>query len=46
MEDKEYIIVNGKKMTLQEFEDYKKSLDKSIRLIENSPNNYSTRLYD
>lgn len=44
-EDK--VILNGKEMTKNEFEEEKKKLEeKKVKIVETSPNNYITRLLD
>jgi hypothetical protein len=42
----ETVTVNGTVMTLEEFEEFKKKLDKSTILVENGPMNYTTRMFD
>lgn len=46
-EIKENVVLNGKTMSIEEFEQEKKSLtEKKIQLVEVSKNNYTTRLCD
>lgn len=46
-EMKEQIILNGKAMSFEEFENEKKSLtEKKIQIVETSKNNYVTRMLD
>ena len=46
-EIKENVVLNGKTMSVEEFEQEKKSLiEKKIQLVEVSKNNYATRLCD
>lgn len=40
------VVVNGQEMTVEEFQKLKETLDKNTILVENSSNNYSTRMYD
>lgn len=46
-EVKETIVLNGKTMSVEEFENEKKSLtEKKIQLVEVSKNTFTTRLHD
>lgn len=46
-EIKENVVLNGKTMSVEEFEQEKKSLtEKKIQLVEVSKNTYTTRLCD
>lgn len=46
MEDSK-IILNGKEMSKEEFEQEKKKLtEKKVKIVEVSPNNYKTKLED
>ena len=46
-EIKENVVLNGKTMSIEEFEQEKKSLtEKKIQLVEVSKNTYTTRLCD
>ena len=46
-EIKENVVLNGKTMSVEEFEQEKKSLtEKKIQLVEVSKNTYATRLCD
>lgn len=46
--EEEKIILNGKEITLQEFEEEKKRIEsgKGIKLVEVTKNEYKTRLLD
>jgi len=46
--EEEKIILNGKEVTLQEFEEEKKRIEsgKGIKLVEVTKNEYRTRLLD
>jgi hypothetical protein len=46
--EEEKIILNGKEVTLQEFEEEKKRIEsgKGIKLVEVTKNEYKTRLLD
>lgn len=47
IEIKENVVLNGKTMSVEEFEQEKKSLtEKKIQLVEVSKNTYTTRLCD
>ena len=46
-ENKENVTLNGKQMSLEEFENEKKSLtEKKIQIVETSKNTYVTRMLD
>ena len=46
-EIKENVVLNGKTMSIEEFEQEKKSLtEKKIQIVEVSKNTYTTRLCD
>ena len=46
-EIKENVVLNGKTMSVEEFEQEKKSLtEKKIQIVEVSKNTYTTRLCD
>lgn len=45
--EKSKVVLNGKEMTAEEFENEKKSLlEKKIQIVETSRNNYVTRMLD
>ena len=45
--EKSKVILNGKEMTVEEFENERKSLvEKKIQIVETSKNNYVTRMLD
>lgn len=47
MENESTIVLNGKKMTVAEFESEKKRLtEKKVQIVETSKNNYITRMLD
>ena len=47
IEIKENVVLNGKTMSVEEFEQEKKSLtEKKIQIVEVSKNTYTTRLCD